>query len=150
MPLTTFQATAQLQEGVQVKVTSRNFEIIVDEPKELGGNDTGMNPVELTLAALGACQTIVAQVYAKKFDITFDDLWIDVEGELDTDGFLGKSTVRPGYSNIRFNVYIATNDAKEKVEKFVSFIEQTCPVADTITNTVNVKLNEIIIEPVKH
>lgn len=149
MPKTTFQATAHLQQGVQVKAKSRNFEIIIDEPKELGGTDTGMNPVELTLAALGACQAIVARVYARKFKIEFDDLWIDVEGDLDTDGFLNKSDVRRGYSDIRFNIHIVTDAPREKVEEFVAFIEKTCPVGDTIANPVNLKLNEIILEPRK-
>ncbi|MBS4192783.1 OsmC family protein [Bacillus sp. FJAT-49705] len=149
MPMTTFKATAHLQQGVQVKVKSRDFEIIIDEPKELGGTDTGMNPVELTLSALGACQAIVARVYARKFKIEFDDLWIDVEGDLDTDGFMNKSDVRRGYSDIRFNIHIATDAPREKVEEFVAFIEKTCPVGDTIANPVNVKLNQIILEPRK-
>ncbi|QED46060.1 OsmC family protein [Cytobacillus dafuensis] len=149
MPMTTFKATAHLQQGVQVKVKSRDFEIIIDEPKELGGTDTGMNPVELTLSALGACQAIVARVYARKFKIEFDDLWIDVEGDLDTDGFMNKSDVRRGYSDIRFNIHIATDAPREKVEEFVAFIEKTCPVGDTIANPVNLKLNEIILEPRK-
>lgn len=149
MPMTTFKATAHLQQGVQVKAKSRHFEITIDEPKELGGTDTGMNPVELTLAALGACQAIVARVYARKFKIEFDDLWIDVEGDLDTDGFMNKSDVRRGYSDIRFNIHIATDTPREKVEEFVAFIEKTCPVGDTIANPVNLKLNEIILEPRK-
>ncbi|WHY78208.1 OsmC family protein [Neobacillus sp. WH10] len=149
MPMTTFKAAAHLQKGVQVKAKSRNFEITIDEPKELGGTDTGMNPVELTLAALGACQAIVARVYARKFKIEFDDLWIDVEGDLDTDGFMNKSDVRRGYSDIRFNFHIATDAPREKVEEFVAFIEKTCPVGDTIANPVNLKLNEIILEPRK-
>lgn len=66
MPRTLFQASAHLQDGVQVKVKSRNFQVTIDEPKELGGTDTGMNPVELLLCALGACQAIVARVYARE------------------------------------------------------------------------------------
>lgn len=31
--LQTFKASAHLQDGVQVKVASRNFEFIIDEPK---------------------------------------------------------------------------------------------------------------------
>ncbi|MBL4950822.1 OsmC family protein [Neobacillus sp. YIM B02564] len=149
MPMTTFKATAHLQEGVQVKAKARNFEVTIDEPEELGGTDTGMNPVELTLAALGACQAIVARVYAKKFRIEFDNLWVEVEGDLDTDGFMNISDVRRGYSEIRFNIHIATDAPRERVEEFVSFIENTCPVGDTIANPVNLKRNEIILEPRK-
>lgn len=56
----TFKATAHLEEGVRVVTQVRQFELVIDEPKSLGGTDTGMNPVEALLASLGACQSIVA------------------------------------------------------------------------------------------
>lgn len=146
MPVETFKATAHLQKGLVVKAKSRNFEITIDEPKSLGGTDEGMNPVELVLCALGACQSIVARVYARKFDINLEDFWVEVEGELDTDGFMNKTDVRRGYSDIRYNIHIKTDAPREKVEEFVAFIERTCPVGDTINNPVNVALNKIVIE----
>lgn len=146
MPITTFKASAHLQEGVVVKVRSRNFEFIIDEPQSLGGTDTGPNPVEALLGALGACQAIVARVYAKKFDIQLEDFRVELEGDLDLDGFFKRSDVRPGYSDIRYTFHIKTNSPKERVEQFVEFLEQTCPVGDTIANTVNLQLSGIVIE----
>ncbi|WP_189014561.1 OsmC family protein [Paenibacillus marchantiophytorum] len=146
MAITTFKATAHLQEGVVVKVSSRNFEFTIDEPKSLGGTDTGMNPVEALLGSLGACQSIVARVYAKKFDINLEDFRVEIEGDLDLDGFFKKSDVRPGYSDIRYTFHIKTDAPKERVEEFVKFLEETCPVGDTIANLVNLKLNGIVIE----
>ena len=146
MPKSLFKATAHLQSGTQVKVKASGFEITIDEPKESGGTDTGMNPVELVLSALGACQAICASAFAKKFEIDLEDFWVEVEGDLDTDGFMHLSDVRPGYSDIRYNFHIKTSAPREKVEKLAAFIEETCPVGDTLANTVNLKLNEIIIE----
>src|SRR5699024_11988879 len=136
-------------EGVQVKVKSRDIEITADEPKSLGCTDNGMSPVEMVLGALGPCQAIVAGAFAKQHDMTFYDLWVELEGDLDTDGFLGLSDVRKGYSEIRYNIHIDTDEPREKVEKFVEFIEATCPVGDTIANTVNTKQNKRIIEDAK-
>jgi uncharacterized OsmC-like protein len=146
MAKSVFKATAHLQEGVQVKVKSRNFEVTVDEPKSLGGTNTGMNPVEMVLCALGACQAIVARFYAKKFDIQFENFWVEVEGELDPDGFMNISDVRPGFSDIRYNIHIETDAPREKVEEFIEFVESKCPVGDTLANPVNVKRNEIVIK----
>ncbi|WP_339224772.1 OsmC family protein [Paenibacillus sp. FSL H8-0332] len=144
--LQTFKASAHLQDGVQVKVASRNFEFIIDEPKSLGGTDTGMNPVEALLASLGACQSIVARVYAPKFGVNLKDFFVDVEGDLDLDGFFNKTQVRPGYSEIRYTFRIKTDSPKEQVEEFVRFLESKCPVGDTLANPVNLKLESIIIE----
>ncbi|CAH1219131.1 hypothetical protein PAECIP111893_04500 [Paenibacillus plantiphilus] len=146
MPITTFKASAHLQEGVVVKVRSRNFEFTIDEPRSLGGTDTGPNPVEALLGSLGACQAIVARVYAKKFDIQLDDFWVELEGDLDLDGFFKRSDVRPGYSDIRYTFHIKTESPKERVEQFIEFLEQTCPVGDTIANTVKLQLSGIVIE----
>ncbi|MFD0870235.1 MULTISPECIES: OsmC family protein [Paenibacillus] len=146
MPVETFKATAHLQDGLVVKTRSRNFELLIDEPKSLGGTDTAMNPVEALLCSLGACQSIVARVYARKFDVQLDDFRVEVEGDLDTDGFMNKSDVRRGYSDIRYTFHIKTSAPRERVEQFIQFLEQTCPVGDTIANPVNLKLNGIIIE----
>ncbi|ASA21236.1 OsmC family protein [Paenibacillus donghaensis] len=143
----TFKATAHLQNGVQVKATSRQFELIIDEPKSLGGTDTGMNPVEALLASLGACQSIVARIYAPKFGVKLNDFRVEVEGDIDLDGFFDKSDVRPGYSDIRYTFHIQTDSPKEKVEEFVQFLESKCPVGDTIAKPVNLKLESIVIEP---
>lgn len=142
----TFKATAQLQEGVKVITKARQFELVIDEPTSLGGTDTGMNPVEALLASLGACQSIVARVYAPKFDIVLDDFRVDVEGEIDLEGFFNQSEVRPGYSDIRYTFYIKSNSPEEKVNEFVQFLESKCPVGDTIANPVNLKLNRVVIE----
>lgn len=146
MPISTFKASAHLQEGVAVKVRSRSFELTIDEPRSLGGTDTGMNPVEAVLGALGACQSIVARVYARKFGIKLDDFRVELEGDLDLDGFFQKSDVRPGYSDIRYTFYVKTDASREQVEEFVQFLERTCPVGDTIANPVNLKLSGIVIE----
>lgn len=142
----TFKATAHLQDGVKVKTTSRHFELTIDEPKSLGGTDTGMNPVEALLVSLGACQSIVARVYAPKFGINLEDFRVEVEGDIDLDGFFNKSDVRPGYSDIRYTFFIKTDSPQEKVEEFVQFLESKCPVGDTIANPVNLKLAGIVIE----
>ncbi|WP_028544430.1 OsmC family protein [Paenibacillus taiwanensis] len=146
MPVQTFRATASLQQGMVVKAQSRNFEITLDEPKYLGGTDTAMNPVELLLCALGACQSIVARVYAPKFNIELEEFRVEVEGDLDTDGFMNKSDVRRGYSDIRYNIHIKSNATLEQAEAFVEFIERTCPVGDSISNPVNLVLNQIVVE----
>lgn len=146
MAVSVFKATAHLQEGVAVKVRARDFELTIDEPRSLGGTDTGMNPVEAVLGALGACQSIVARVYAGNFDVDLQDFWVEVEGDLDLDGFFKRSNVRPGFSDIRYTFHIKTDAPRERVEEFVQFLEETCPVGDTIANTVNLKLEGIVIE----
>ncbi|MBE6829194.1 MAG: OsmC family peroxiredoxin, partial [Ruminococcaceae bacterium] len=54
--LTTFKAVAKKSpEGLKVETNARGFKIVLDEPEDLGGTNTGMNPVEAILCSLGAC-----------------------------------------------------------------------------------------------
>jgi uncharacterized OsmC-like protein len=146
MAITTFKAEAHLLEGVKVAARSRQFELTIDEPKSLGGTDTGMNPVEALLCSLGACQSIVARVYAPKFQVKLDDFWVETEGDIDLDGFFNRSDVRPGYLEVRYTFHIKTDSPLDKVEQFIAFLESKCPVGDTIANPVKMKLQGIVIE----
>lgn len=146
MAITTFRATARRKKGLAVTAEARGFKVDIDEPEKLGGTDTGMNPVELVLCALGGCQTILAASFAEKMRINLEDFWIELEGELDPDGFMGLSDVRPGYQKVRYNMHIKSDASEEKIKKFVELIEKRCPVGDTIGNVVELEKAKIIIE----
>jgi len=132
---TLFNAKATLKEGLQVECTARDFSIILDEPVSLGGTDTGMNPVEALLSALGGCKCIVARAFAKKHKINLKIVEIELEGTLDPDGFLGRNPdAKIGFSRIVTKFKIEADNTKEEIEKYVEFIESNCPVQDTLTN----------------
>ncbi|HHT93630.1 MAG TPA: OsmC family protein [Clostridiaceae bacterium] len=132
---TLFNAKATLKEGLQVECTARDFSIILDEPVSLGGTDTGMNPVEALLSALGGCKCIVARAFAKKHKINLKNVEIELEGTLDPDGFLGRNPdAKIGFSRIVTKFKIEADNTKEEIEKYVEFIESNCPVQDTLTN----------------
>lgn len=135
--LTTFKATARkLPEGLQVETLSRGFKILMDEPEDLGGTDTAMNPVEALLCALGACQSIVAFAFAESFGFSFEEFYVDLEGDLDPDGFMGLADVRNGFQEIRFVMHFKTTESQERAEAFAEFIEKRCPVGDCLANGV--------------
>ena len=142
----TFKTISRSVNGLVVESTARNFKIIMDEPEGLGGTDTGMNPVEALLCALGSCQVIVARAFAGANGIDINDFWVELEGDLDPDGFLkGVPGVRNGFSAIRTTMHIKTDAPAEKVKAFAKFIESRCPVGDTLVagTTIN---NMIVVE----
>jgi uncharacterized OsmC-like protein len=144
--LTTYKAKAiKSPEGLQVEAESRNFKISIDEPKSLGGMDTSMSPVEVLLCALGGCQAIVATAFAASHNVTFEDFFVEIEGDIDLDGFLGKADVRPGFQEVRYTMHFKTNEPREKMKKFVEFMERTCPVGDSIENEVRLVNAGIVI-----
>ncbi len=51
--------------GYQQEIINGEHVILCDEPIEVGGANTGLNPYELLLGALGSCKSITVTMYAQ-------------------------------------------------------------------------------------
>ena len=60
------QVTAQLKNKLQVDVRAGGVVARLDEPKENGGDGTGLSPSESLLAALAGCAAITLRLYAQR------------------------------------------------------------------------------------
>ena len=148
MAIMTFRAESTLKGGLSVESTAGKFTVLMDEPETLRGTDTGMNPVEMLLCSLGACQCIVARLFAKARKIDLEDFRVELEGDLDTDGFLrGQEGVRPGLKEIRYTMHIKTSVPMEQAEHFAAFIKARCPVSDVIINGTSLIQKDIQVTP---
>lgn len=128
-----FQSTVKLKEGLYVEAETRGFKVHMDEPKELDGTDKAMNPVEMLLSALGGCLTISIAAFSKIVHVDLKDCRVQVSGDLDPDGFLGKNKdVRVGFSQIRYNIEIISDSPQEKIDKLMKMLKERCPVSDTL------------------
>jgi uncharacterized OsmC-like protein len=148
MPKSTFKVVSRkLPGGFAVESESRGFKIIMDEPAQFRGTDTGMNPVEALLAALGSCQCMTAVEFAKSQDIDLKEFWVELEGDIGIDGCRrGDPNVRPGYQEVRFTMHIKTDAPQDKVEAFQQFIENHCSVGDSLAKGVSMMPTTIVIE----
>ncbi len=143
--LTQYKAVATKTDvGMQVKCDSAGFTILIDEPEEAGGANTGMSPVEAQLCALGACQSIVAAAFAQANDFTFETFHVELEGDLDPDGFMGIADVPKGFQEIRFSMHFKTDEPQEKCEAFAEFIQKTCPIGETLKNGVKLVCTSVV------
>lgn len=136
-----FRASSCLDDGVRCSVRVREFEpLVIDEPEVLGGTDAGMNPVELVLGALGTCQQIMYAAYASVMGIQFDELSVECRGNLDLRGLFGlDSSVRPGYSEVRFETRITSAEPVERIRELAEAVESHCPVLDIMVRPTPVR-----------
>ncbi len=118
----------------RVDVTAGRHRFAIDEPASLGGDDTGANPVEHLLAALGACQVIAYQVWAAKLGLTLDGVTVDLSGDLDVRGFFGvDDQVRPGFSSIHVDAHLTGPETEAAYRELTALVERHCPVLDVLT-----------------
>lgn len=124
---------------------SRDFNILIDEPKELLGENLAANPQEFLMAAFNACVAVGYVIQAAVENIKLTKLEIITGGEIDLRGFLGiDSNVASGYEQIHSKVKISSNGTKEQIEKMHETVIQTSPNYWNILNAVGINIDLMI------
>lgn len=126
--------------GVACDAQIRQHALAIDEPMALGGTDTGPNPVEIVLAALGTCQAITYRIWAGLLGIALDEVRFETEGDIDIAGLLGlREGVRPGFSGIRHRVILIGPETEERYRELMAAVDEHCPVLDIVANPVPIE-----------
>jgi uncharacterized OsmC-like protein len=130
--------TVSAEDALSTESRIRTFALRLDEPPELGGTDTGPNPVEVVLAALGSCQAIVYRAYASVLGLRIDGVEVDARGHLDVRGFLNLAPVSPGFSRVTFTTRVVSPEPPEKIAELARLVEAHCPVLDILRTPLDV------------
>ncbi|MCB2189678.1 MAG: OsmC family protein [Deltaproteobacteria bacterium] len=136
-----FSAETRWISGVTCEAKIRDFPPLpVDEPPLLGGKDSGANPVELLLAALGTCQEIMYAAMAALMDIPLNKVEVNARGYLDLKGLLAlDDNIPAGYTEIKFETRLESPASKEQIAQLIKMVEDHCPVMDTLVRSISVK-----------
>jgi uncharacterized OsmC-like protein len=116
-----------------VRVKARGFELVIDEPAELGGEDTAPNPVEYVLAGWVGCVNVVAHLVARDLGIEIRNLEISAQGPLNPDRLFGKPTGdRAGFRELQLDVSVDSDADEETLRTWIDQVEARCPVSDNL------------------
>lgn len=66
------------KEKYRTQVTTASHTVVADEPAELGGKNTGMNPGELLCGSLAACTSITLRMYTDRKEWPVETIAVDV------------------------------------------------------------------------
>lgn len=136
----TLSASGEILDGVRCHATIREHELGIDEPMGIGGTDTGPNPVEIVLAALGTCQAITYRVWAAMLGIQLDTVRFETEGDIDLNGFFGlNDATRPGLERIRHRVTLVGPESEARYRELAEAVDRHCPVLDIVANPMAVE-----------
>ena len=143
-----FRASSHSEaDSFAVRSQIRGFSTTMDEPLELGGTDTGPNPVEMLLAALGGCQEIVYRAYAAVMEIEIERIEVHAKGYLDLRGLLNLADVPSGFSQVSFTTKIISNEPDERLRQLAETVEKHCPVMDSLMREVTVSGKVDVLKP---
>ncbi len=141
MSLLTFSISGQSENETKFVAQARQFQIVIDEPPELGGADEAANPVGYLLASYAGCLNVVGHLVAKEQGLEIGGLSIDIEGELDPGKFLGLSQKdRAGYQALTARLRPHNQIPKRKLDAWLREVASRCPVSDNLSSETPVEL----------
>lgn len=116
-----------------------------DETIASGGNDAGLEPHELLLAALGACASITVQMYADRKEWPVEGVQIHLsyvnalaEGQFDAKtGMAGAIEMTISFSG----------DLSQEQQRRLLEIAERCPVHRTLTSQIQIHTDLLMPSP---
>lgn len=136
----TYKAELEKKTGFRSEIKMRDFSITIDEPERVGGTNKGPSPVEVLLGSLGACLDFTGTIVAKEMGHELKEFKLQIEGDLDPRGVMGKAGVPVGFQAIRVKVTDIEGIPEENIPEFLKAVQSRCPVDNTLEHGVDVIL----------
>lgn len=131
----TVAVESRLGEKFIIETDIRGHKVVIDQPANAAGTDTGPTPLELVLVSLAGCIGTLGRIIAMQRRIALRGMTIRVEGEIDTDGLLGRPIAgRIGFEGITVMVDVDADMTDEEKEVFIHEVDRRCPVSENLLN----------------
>ena len=141
MPAKTVQVEIKQGSGFKTECRAGKHLVTIDQPAPAGGTDAGPTPLDVQLMALGGCGAAIGRIIANQRKLAVRGIEVAVEGEIDTDGLLGKPTnKRVGFSAITARVKIDADISAVEKEKLLHEIDERCPISENLKNLTPVSI----------
>lgn len=117
------QVKAQVGTDYKQEIKAGSHVFVSDAPASVGGTETGPEPHELLLGALGACTSITLQMYAKKKGWDLKNVQVSLSEELVEDA------ANPGQkvSKITRDINVEGNLTGEQIDNLKAIADK-CPI----------------------
>lgn len=116
----------------------RHFTVRGDHPPALLGDNTGPTAIETFLAALGSCMTGTFAAQATARGVKIDALELDLEGDIDLNGFFGLKPVEPGLSGVKVGFRVRSPASPAVLQEILDAARAHSPIFDSVTRPIGV------------
>jgi putative redox protein len=119
-------------------VNSDSHYWLADEPKSVGGNNTGPDPYEHLLAALGACTAMTLRMYASHKSLPLANVKVELRHSRDYHKDCESCDAEPGKIEVIDREVTLEGDLSEQQQQRLLEIADRCPVHRTLHSELHV------------
>jgi uncharacterized OsmC-like protein len=123
----------------QQEITAGPHTLLADEPKSVGGLDTGPGPYELLLAALGACKAMTVRLYADRKQIPLQRVNVRLRHSRIYAADCAECETKEGMIDRIECVLMFEGDLDADQRARLLDIAEKCPVHRTLTSEINIR-----------
>lgn len=144
MAVKTVKVEAVLDQKFKLESDIHGHRVVVDQPPAGGGTDAGPTPLDYLLVSLAGCIGTMSRIVAMQKKITLRGMNVTVEGDINTDGLLGKSSDDPvGFKEIRVIADLDADMSAEEKEAFLHEVDARCPVSFNLLNNTSIRISAL-------
>lgn len=122
------------------EIVAGGHHLAADEPASAGGGDTGPDPYDYLLTALGACTSMTVGLYARRKQIPLDDITVSLWHSRIYARDCEECETKEGMlDRIDLEVELTGSLSAEQHAKLIE-IAGKCPVHRTLTSEINIRL----------
>ncbi|MDL1873225.1 OsmC family protein [Deltaproteobacteria bacterium PRO3] len=125
--------------GFNQQITAGGHRLLADEPLDLGGTDTGPNPYDLLLAALGACTSMTLRMYADRKAWKLSGVQVRLKHDkVHAQDCKNCETQTGKIDRIQREIRLE-GDLSEEQRQRLLLIAERCPVALTLRSEISIE-----------
>jgi len=126
----------------QQEVMSGPHRLIADEPRDVGGLDSGPGPYELLLAALGACKAMTVRLHANRKQFPLQRVQVRLQHKRIYAADCAECETKTGMiDRIECAITLEGNLDNEQRARLMGIAEK-CPVHRTLTSEIDIRTVE--------
>lgn len=128
--MTQVLVSSTAEKGMQHDISAGTHKWVADAGKDIGGEESGPNPHELLLAALGACTSMTMKVFSQRRGWKLDEVKVNLNEEMVED------PNNPGkkMAKITRDIEVKGDLTKEQLDTLKSIADK-CPIHKILTES---------------
>ena len=125
--------------GLSQQIEASGHPLLADEPLELGGTDTGPNPYDLLLAALGSCTSMTIRMYSDRKGWPLKGITVRLRHNKIHAQDCKNCETKEGKIDVIEREIILEGPLNEEQRQRLLVIAARCPVARTLESEIKIE-----------